>query len=236
MIPVTITAALRPPGPNLPNPPMLDALAGVGLAMWLNRLDPIAHPAYNPRVWDLLPFAAVVADRGLWWWAVSQAAPVGPERVHHLHRRAPVDWYMRHRAGGPVDMKAGPDKSLRVRKHLWAACRELVWTGVLDEARVGDVNHALGWDLAPLDQLARLLAPVPAIGGLGCHGIGWVDGWRVEEGGLAVDAYLDDVRLRHLPFERVPDPPTNTIRTMLPLRPPYYGGQRVACVQARALE
>lgn len=234
MISVTVTAAMRAPGPKLTDPPMLDALLGVGLAIWLHRQDPVLHPKFNPAVWDMpLPLAEVHCG-ALWWWAASQALPAGPERAYHLHRRAPVEWYVRHRAGGPVDMKAGPDKSQRYRKHVWAACRELTWTAVVDDNNVAHVNALLGWDLPPLALLHKLLSVVSHVGALSAHGIGWVDAWEVVAGGPELIDYATCPDLRHLPVELVGEWPAAAVPKHLPLRPPYWSGaDRMACVQVR---
>lgn len=235
MIPVTVVAHLRPPGPCLNAPLMLDTLVSVGLSIWLNRADPIAHPRHNSDVRALVQPFGVIHHNDLRWNAVSQAAPVGPERVHHLHRRAPIDWYVRHRAGGPVDQAAGPDKSLRVRKHLWATCRALAWTGLLCPTRVELVNRDMGWTLDPLHQLGKILSVVSHVGALSAHGIGWVDGWEVTEGGPGRDVYVVDPTVRHLPVEVVSDPwPPGAVVRQLPLCPPYWSGDhRVACCQVR---
>ncbi len=51
MIPITVFADLRPPGPSLNSPLLLDTLVSVGLSIWLNRSDPIGHARHfiGPR-------------------------------------------------------------------------------------------------------------------------------------------------------------------------------------------
>lgn len=237
MIPITVFADLRPPGPSLNSPLLLDTLVSVGLSIWLNRSDPIGHARHNTAVRTLKQPFDVLGCRGLnvRWNAVSQAMPVGPERTHHLHRRAPVDWYVRHRAGGNIDQITGPDKSLRVRKHVWAACRRLRWTALLCPKRARRVNRDMGWELEPIPQLAKILSVVSHVGALSAHGIGWVDGWQVIEGGPGRRVYAVDPTVRHLPIEVVGQPwPPGAVLSHLPLSPPYWSGDnRVACCQVR---
>lgn len=240
MIAFTITAHLAQ-APVVNNPPMLDALLYVGLHRILQQLQPAAYPtpAADPRVFALpLPLARVERD-GLWWWASSQATPTGPEAVRHEHRRPPVEAYATYQAGdriGKVDIAAGPDKGLRVPVYTRPAWLAPTWTCVVDPGQSAEVAALLGvTHNAPHDLLQWLLSCVPGIGPRGGAGHGMIDRWEVRKGGPRLEQYAVDVALRHLPASLDLALPAagRVVRTELPLRPPYYGNERVACLQVR---
>lgn len=239
MIPVTVTAHLSQPA-AVKHPPMLDALLYVGLHRLLQQLQPDVYPtpAADPRVFALpLPLARVC--RGdLWWWAASQATPTGTEVVRHEHRRPPVDAYLVYEQGraAKVDLAAGADKGRRVPVYTRPGWLTPTWTTVLDPKQVDEVAVLLGVPSRPLDLLTLLLTYVPGIGSRTGAGHGLIDRWTVTEGGPALDRYGTDVALRHLPASlglTLP-PEGRVVRAELPLRPPYYDGERVACLQVLA--
>jgi len=239
MTPVTITAHLRQPA-VVNHPPMLDALLYVGLHRLLQQLRPDEYPTAvaEPRIFALpLPLARVERG-GRWWWAASQATPTGPEAVRHEHRRPPVDAYIAYQAGdriSKVDLAAGPDKGLRTPIHTRPGWMSPTWTAVLDADGVADVARLLAVPSEPMDLLRLLLDYVPGVGPRSGAGHGIIDHWSVVKTGPILDRYATDVSLRHLPasLELAMPKVGRVIRTEIPLRPPYYEGERVACLQVR---
>lgn len=240
MTPVTVTAHLGQPA-AIKHPPMLDALLYVGLHRRLQQLRPAEYPVpvADPRVFALpLPLARVERD-GLWWWAASQATPTGPEAVRHEHRRPAVDAYAVYQGGdriGKVDLAAGPDKGLRVPVYTRPGWLAPTWTCVVDPAQAELVADLLGVpNTPPVDVLAALLDFVPSIGARTNAGHGAISGWSVTPSGPPLEHYATDVALRHLPASLGLVLPSEgrVVRADLPLRPPYYGGERVACLQVR---
>lgn len=201
MTPLTVTAELLTP-PVLSTPIRLD---GVLWAAWHAREY---GGDLGPAVPDApLPLARVEPPglAGAWWWAASAVLPDGPEALHHLHRRPPLDMLAEYTDARSVNVGNGPDKALRIPKYRRIGMTVLTWTAV------GDV-----------EEVAALLRHVPALGQTRTHGHGWVSRWRVEVGGPPLREYARDVRLRPLPVEAVTVAPDRAVRRLAPLRPPYH--------------
>lgn len=244
MIPFTATAHLRQPA-AANHPPMLDALLYVGLHRRLHSLDPARWPGPQPleEVFTLpLPLAQVETAHG-WWWAASQATPEGPEAVRHEHRRAPEDAYARFQRPddrgrlAKVDIKAGPDKALRIPVYTRPGWWTPTWAGVA--AAAPELVELLGLpaDADPLAMVRLLLRAVPSIGARTNAGHGAIDRWEVVEGGPGLSAYRSDVTLRHLPVEVVEALPEGrqVVRKAVALRPPYYSRTgTTSCLQVRS--
>lgn len=151
-----------------------------------------------------------------WWFAASQAVPVGPEARTYLHRRPATAAMERWTSAGSLNQGQGPDKALRVPVFRRIAMTRIRWTAVGDPTAI-----------------AYLLAHVHGIGNDSTHGHGWVKRWSVTRGGPPLSHYAHDARLRHLPDDAAryglgPD----ARRTRLPLTPPYHERDRaVACTQ-----
>lgn len=215
MTPFTVTAHLSTP-PVITGPLMLDSALLWGLGATLGR----EHPSGWAADEDV---EAAAEDGGLGlarvrdWWACSQVTPWGPEQRLHLHRRPGLEVTERYTGTRSVNVAAGPDKALRRPFFVRIAMRRLVWTCVGEEARV-----------------RALLSRVPSVGAMVAHGHGWVERWEVERGGPPIGAYSEDVRLRHLPIEAVPQASLmligRTARKLMPLRPPYWRRDRAVSV------
>ncbi len=152
----------------------------------------------------------------LWWYAASQATPFGREEKHYLHRRPATDAATRWTNARSIGIGGGPDKALRVPVFRRLQMRRLCWTGYGDP-----------------DEVARLLQWVPGIGDNSTHGHGWVQRWDVRRGGPPFLAYMEDLRLRHLPAQLVGDDIRWTgrvARKLLPLTPPYHERARAVAV------
>lgn len=242
MISLTLTAHLAQPA-AINHPPMLDALLYVGLHIRLTAMDPERWPGPHPlpAVFELpLPLARV-EHGGLWWWACSQATPEGPEAVRHEHRRPASDVYQERQQPdkrgrlGKVNIQAGPDKALRIpvfTRPGWMAPR---WTCVTGDASPAMKALGLPADTNPVTLILHLLSAVPSIGARTNRGHGAIDRWDVAASGPPLDAYANDLSLRHLPLLAAGDLPAGArvARTSLPLRAPYYGPERVECFQVR---
>jgi hypothetical protein len=224
-------------------PILLDAVALAGLGGEMGSREASGR-ADSRRVCEAseqggLPFARVEAG-GAWWYAVSAAIPEGIEEVRHLHRRIPQGLYERYTDVKNVNIATGPDKSLRIPQYQRPEWMTVRWLCHCPDP----------------ERLARLLWRVGAIGRVTTHGNGWVLRWRLSTGqicepfnriiqgepwevtGPDVAAFADDLRLRHLPVERVRVMPQGRLqRRIIPLRPPYHTGydadasRAVACWQ-----
>lgn len=211
MTPLVITAELASP-PVVTGPLLLDALlyaaAGAALGMahlsgWVAEEDVIAAG---------LPLARVETPHG-WWWAASQATPIGPESVSHCHRRPMFEAALEWGITGSIGHKTWPDKALRKPQYRRLMMTRLRWT-CAGEAQ----------------EIARLLCLVPGIGPYRTHGHGWVRRWGVEAGGPPVEDYARDLDLRHLPMDAVADLPSRVTRRRIPLTPPYWHRHRAVDV------
>jgi CRISPR type IV-associated protein Csf3 len=169
------------------------------------------------RISDLQARAmAVVRRHPLWWYAVSQATPVGPERRGYRYRRPAVSEVMRWTTAKSITIGSGPDKALRVPYFTRTAMLRLRWTGI------GDI-----------ELIARLLAHVPSVGNDVSHGHGWVKRWTIRRGGPPFGRYIDDVTLRHLPTSDWQGDVRVVGRVsskLLPLTPPYHERRRAVPV------
>ena len=222
MIPLTVTAHLSAPcapgGPLLLDGPLL---AGLGASIGAARGDGWADQNEVYQVADAggLALARVDTPHG-WWWAASQAIPVGPEAVQHAHRRPAYDSIERWTTAASVNHSAGPDKALRVPVYTRSEWLTVTWTCVGDPRRI-----------------AALLAHVPGLGQRTTHGYGWVREWEIVTGGPPLDDYARSLDLRHLPAGEVQPADLAPIlsrvrRYELPLRPPYHDRmQSVTCWQ-----
>lgn len=177
MIPLTVTAHLRTP--CVPGGPLLldgVLLAGLGEAMGAARADGWEDPAAVLRAAEegALPLARVETPHG-WWWAASQAVPLGPEATAHGHRRPALEALERWSSAPSVNIAAGPDKLLRIPVYYRPGWWTVQWTCVGDPERV-----------------AALLLRVGALGRRVTHGWGWVERWDVHAGGPPLDQYARD--------------------------------------------
>lgn len=218
--PLTIVADLA--SPVVTNHPILfDGILhyGAGAAIGAQSPGGLCEQPPPPEIRALwrLPLARC-HHHELWWFAASQATPWGPEQRGHLHRRPATDELIRWTTTRTINIGAGPDKALRIPYYRWIAMHRLWWTCV------GDI-----------DAIAHLLSWVHGIGNDSTHGHGWVLRWEVMRGGPPFAAYLDDVRLRHLPAVVAEGDLRwrgRATRKHLPLTPPYHErGRAVPVVQ-----
>lgn len=208
MRPLTITATLRSP-PVLAGPVLLDGLLYAATATELGAVAPGGWASREDVDAVDLPLARVETG-GEWWYAASQAALHGPEERTHLHRRVSYEMLEQWTSDRVVTISAGPDKLLRRPVFSRTEMRALTFTCVGDPIRIG-----------------QLLERVPGIGRLTTHGHGWVDRWRIAEGGPPLAAYARDLSLRHVPVSMVSSVPRVALsRRRLPLRPPYWERSR----------
>jgi len=214
--PFTVTAHLASPAVAT-SPLLLDGILYYGVGSQMGReaggcwVDPIDVYA------SALPLEIVETPAG-WWWAASQALPVGTEGKTHTHRRTSpallADWTSER----SLNRATGPDKSLRTPVFYRWQWRTIRWTAVGDPEAVG-----------------RLLAHVPAVGARTTQGWGRVISWDIESGGPPLEAYAKDLSLRHLPVGATRPDRRQVSRRNIPLRPPYRNrADAVPCWQARA--
>lgn len=215
MRPLTVTAELASPA-VVTGPLMLDAMLYAGLGEELGAANPGGWADVSDVDACPLPLARIDAGEH-WWWACSQVTPRGPEAMHHVHRRAPDEAYMRWTTDASFNRASGPDKALRLPVYRRIAMMEMVWLCVGDAQRVSE-----------------LLAHIGAVGKMRTHGHGWVRRWRVEDGGPPLEDYATDVGLRHLPADVGADIGAyrRVTRRLMPLRAPYhYRALAVPCLQ-----
>lgn len=203
MIPITITAHLHTP-PVIREPVLFDGVLLGGLGASMGAGDPSGWVDPEIVCSHGLPLARVETTAG-WWYAASQATPYGPEQTHHTHRRMPAEHYQRWTGERSTTFSAGPDKGLRVRLFTRPSMLAIRWTCVGDPA-----------------VIRRLLTFVGGIGNRTTHGWGQVARWEVAEGGPGLDAYRQDVALRHLPADLELLVPGDAMIAPKRLVPPYW--------------
>lgn len=151
-----------------------------------------------------LPLAKVETHAG-WWWAASQAMPIGGERSAFMHRRTSpamlADWTNEK----SLNRSTGPDKSLRTPIYYRWRGRFVEWTCVGEPLMVG-----------------VLLAQISSIGAKVTHGWGRIERWEVLFKGPSLKEYRSNLYLRHLPVNLGPANDRRASRNTLPLRPPYH--------------
>lgn len=213
MEPLTITAhmgsAIVPGGPLF-----LDGILLFALGVEMGRAAPGGWEDARLVESQPLPLARVETKHG-WWYAASQATPVGPEAVTYAHKRPMAELAEVYCSDRSLNQAAGPDKALRIPLY-----RRIGWLG-LQWTCVGD-----------LERVAELLAGVWGLGRRVGHGYGWVWRWSVARGGPSVEQYAEDLALRHLPCALEPPVSRGAVLRQIPLTPPYHQRERaVACWQ-----
>lgn len=214
--PFTVLAHLASP-PVLAHPLMLDALLLAGLGAEMGAAHPSGWAEEAQVLEAVLPLAQVRHPSGLWWYAASQITPHGKEQRDHLNRVPPIRVGARWTSARSLNVASGPDKRMRKPFFYRPGMLRLEWTGVGDRGRV-----------------ASLLSRVPGVGSQVAHGHGWVRRWEISEGGPDLEAYRDDVAMRHLPEQVSVDMMGggHISRRAVPLRPPYWLRRKaVSCWQ-----
>lgn len=185
------------------HPLLLDGILyyGVGRLLgreaggWVNPINVFAEP---------LPLSQVGPD-GSWWWAASQAVPIGGERRAYMHRRTSLAVLSTWTKERSLNRSTGPDKSLRTPIHYRWRGRYVEWTCYGNASKVG-----------------VLLAQIPSIGAKVTHGWGRVERWEVSLKGPELSEYRHNINLRHLPVSEGRPQGGRYSRKSLPLRPPYH--------------
>lgn len=245
MIPLQVIAELNSPCIPAGGHLLLDGIliAGLGGKMGASEPGKWASPevVFGTSEQGGLPLARVAVG-DLWWYAASQAIPIGREELRHLHKRLPQTQYERFTTAKVANIATGPDKSLRLPQYIRPDWMTVTWTCVGDPARLADLLWRVGY-----------------VGKMGTHGNGWVRQWRLSSGhvvqplrwqGMAeaweadapeADAYARDLSLRHLPVSVAQTlPKGRAMMRRMPLRPPYHTGydpdatRNVGCWQLAA--
>lgn len=217
MKPLLIIAELSSPCVTS-SPLLFDGLLmfGVGRMMGL-KADGWVDPAevYSQP----LPLDRVETEHG-WWYAASQATPVGVEERTYSHRRASPSQLADWTCSKSVNRASGPDKNLRTPVYYYWAWRTVVWTAIGDSVEV-----------------AALLAHIPSVGARTTQGWGRVISWDVRTvEGPPLESYATDISLRHIPVAAVTPGRARVSRRNIPLTPPYHDRDRAEpCWQTRVV-
>jgi hypothetical protein len=229
VIPLQVIAELSSPCIPAGGHLLLDGilLAGLGGKMGASEPGKWADPLSILAATEAggLPLARV-EGAGTWWYAASQAIPMGREELRHLHKRLPQTQYERFTTAKVANIATGPDKSLRLPQYIRPDWMTIAWTCVGDPTRLADLLWRVGY-----------------VGKMGTHGNGWVKQWRLSSGHCVepfrwqgrcdpweivapeADAYGRDLSLRHLPTTVAQTMPKGRVlRRRMPLRPPYHTG------------
>lgn len=215
MRPLTVRAHLTSPM-IATHPLMLDGILYFGIGRIKGREAGGAWVSPSEVYETPLPLEAITAVDG-WWWAASQAIPLGGERGAYMHRRTEPSILATWTTAKSLNRSTGPDKSLRTPIYYRWRGRFVEWTCVGDPLMIG-----------------VLLAQISSLGAKVTHGWGGVERWEVLYKGPELKEYRSDLNLRHLPVSSLKPHDSRATRMNLPLRPPYHNRRdAVAVYQVR---